>query len=46
MDAGETTLKACWNHPCPSRPYSSFFAAVIGVIVFVALSQALLDPHD
>jgi hypothetical protein len=23
-----------------------FFAAVIGVIVFVALSQALLDPHD
>lgn len=23
-----------------------FFAAVIGTIVFVALSQALLDPHD
>jgi hypothetical protein len=23
-----------------------FFAAIIGVIVFVALSQVLLDPHE
>jgi hypothetical protein len=23
-----------------------FFAATIGVIVFIALSQVLLDPHE
>jgi hypothetical protein len=23
-----------------------FFAAIIGVIVFIALRQALLDPHE
>jgi hypothetical protein len=23
-----------------------FFAAIIGVIVFIALSQVLLDPHE
>jgi hypothetical protein len=23
-----------------------FFAAIIGIIVFVALSQVLLDPHE
>jgi hypothetical protein len=23
-----------------------FFAAIIGVIVFIALSQLLLDPHE
>jgi hypothetical protein len=23
-----------------------FFAAIIGVVVFIALSQVLLDPHE
>jgi len=25
---------------------SMFFAAIIGAIVFIALSQLLLDPHE
>src|SRR5262249_26111426 len=47
--SGESTLRTCWNQRFPSRPYSLrsiFFAAIIGVIVFIALSELLLDPHE
>jgi hypothetical protein len=37
---GESMLESTVSFP------AMFFAAIIGVIVFIALSELLLDPHE